>query len=169
MHEAGVSGVRNDVVMNDWRVMVGTALLWTALALLVSVPASTRGTTTIVVAAFGFGTFAAGVALIVEALKRNITGAPRREPPSTCMTPQAAMGGRRGREPAAHRRVADREVLKSCSRVDRPGPKPHSELPRPHVEHEAPRNEPDDEGAVPSEQRGRSGEAERGVGRANPP
>lgn len=65
--------------MNAARSMVGTALLWAALAALNYVPAagdSLRGT---IVAIGGFGAFASGLAFLADALKRDIVAQLRQQ------------------------------------------------------------------------------------------
>ena len=55
-----------------WRKMVGTALLWVAFAALVSISSSSGGERTIIVAVLGFFSFAAGLALFADGIKRDI-------------------------------------------------------------------------------------------------
>ena len=62
-----------------WRKMVGTALLWVALATLIYVPSSGGGARGVLVAGFGFISFASGLALFADGLKRDIVSQLRRE------------------------------------------------------------------------------------------
>ena len=62
------------------RKMVGTALLWAALAALVCVPTSGGGAKSAIVACLGFFSFASGLALFTDGLKRDIVEQLRREP-----------------------------------------------------------------------------------------
>ena len=55
-----------------WRKMVGTALLWVALAALIYVPTSGGGARSVIVACLGFICFATGLALFADGLKRGI-------------------------------------------------------------------------------------------------
>ncbi len=55
-----------------WRKMVGMALLWVALAALVYVPSHGGGAKGAIVACLGFITFASGLALFADGLKRDI-------------------------------------------------------------------------------------------------
>ena len=52
--------------------MVGTALLWVAFAALVYVPSSGGGARGTIVACIGFLSFASGLALFADGLKRDI-------------------------------------------------------------------------------------------------
>lgn len=52
--------------------MVGTALLWVALAALVNVPSAGTNAYAIWIAVMGFVSFAAGLAFFAEGLKRDI-------------------------------------------------------------------------------------------------
>ena len=61
------------------RKMVGTALLWIALAALVYVPSSGGGARGVMVACLGFISFAAGLALFADGLKRDIVEQIRRK------------------------------------------------------------------------------------------
>ena len=54
-----------------WRKMVGTALLWVALAALVYVPSSSGGERAVIVAVLGFFSFCAGLALFTDGVKRD--------------------------------------------------------------------------------------------------
>jgi hypothetical protein len=63
-----------------WMKMVGTALLWVALAALFYVPSSPADITRTVVAALGFVSFAAGLGLFAEGLKRDIVAQLRNRP-----------------------------------------------------------------------------------------
>jgi len=69
----------NTQVKATWRKMVGTALLWAALAALVYVPSSGGGEKGIIVAFLGFFSFATGLALFADGLKRDIVEQVRRE------------------------------------------------------------------------------------------
>ena len=62
-----------------WRKMVGTALLWAALAALVYVPSCGDGGKGTIVAVLGFVSFASGLALFADGLKRDIVAQLRRE------------------------------------------------------------------------------------------
>ncbi|HWN95051.1 MAG TPA: hypothetical protein VNT99_08460 [Methylomirabilota bacterium] len=62
-----------------WRKMVGTTLLWVALAALVYTPSSGGGTRGVIVACLGFISFAAGLALFADGLKRDIVEQIRRK------------------------------------------------------------------------------------------
>jgi len=59
--------------------MVGTALLWAALAALVYVPSSGSGARGAIVACLGFISFASGLALFADGLKRDIIEQLRRD------------------------------------------------------------------------------------------
>ena len=61
------------------RKMIGTALLWVALAALVYVPSSGGGATGTLVACLGFLSFAAGLGLFTDGLKRDIVDQLRRD------------------------------------------------------------------------------------------
>ena len=52
--------------------MVGTALLWVSFAALIYVPSSGGGAKGTVVACLGFVSFASGLALFADGLKRDI-------------------------------------------------------------------------------------------------
>ena len=52
--------------------MVGTALLWVALAALIYVPTSGDSVTGTIAAVTGFAAFALGLALFADGLKRDI-------------------------------------------------------------------------------------------------
>ena len=65
-----------------WRMMVGTALLWVALAGLTRAPANSGDATSLIVAVMGFFAFATGIALFADGLKRDIVQQLRREPPA---------------------------------------------------------------------------------------
>ena len=58
--------------------MVGTALLWMAFSALAYVPSSGGGGNGLMVACLGFLSFAAGLALFAEGLKRDIVQQLRR-------------------------------------------------------------------------------------------
>ena len=62
----------------SWRMMVGTALLWVALSALVYVPLSDGGARGMIVASLGFFSFASGLALFADGLKRDIVAKLRR-------------------------------------------------------------------------------------------
>ena len=62
-----------------WRTMVGTALLWAALAALVYVPSSSGGQRAVIVAVLGFFSFCGGLALVTDGVKRGIVQQLRRE------------------------------------------------------------------------------------------
>lgn len=68
----------NTQMKATWRKMVGTALLWMAFAALVYVPSSSGGGKGLIVACLGFLSFAAGLALFAEGLKRDIVEQLRR-------------------------------------------------------------------------------------------
>lgn len=82
-HTADVSentrNAMNAQMKATWRKMVGTALLWVALAALVYVPSSGGGARTAIVACLGFFSFATGLALFADGLKRDIVAQLRRE------------------------------------------------------------------------------------------
>lgn len=61
----------NSQIKAAWRKMVGTALLWVALAALVSTPSASGGKA-VFIAGLGFLAFACGLALFAEGLKRDI-------------------------------------------------------------------------------------------------
>ncbi len=61
-----------------WRKMVGTALLWVAFAALIYVPSSGGGATSTIVAVLGFVSFASGLAMFADGLKRDIVAELRR-------------------------------------------------------------------------------------------
>jgi len=69
----------NSNMKATWRKMVGTALLWLALAALVYVPSSGGGARGAMVACLGFFSFAAGLALFADGLKRDIVEQIRRK------------------------------------------------------------------------------------------
>ena len=58
--------------MNAVKSMVGTALLWLALAALVYAPSAGDGIRVALVAGLGFVVFAFGLALFADGLKRDI-------------------------------------------------------------------------------------------------
>ncbi|HEY6563446.1 MAG TPA: hypothetical protein VIY86_03070 [Pirellulaceae bacterium] len=64
---------------STWRKMVGTALLWAALAALVYVPSSGDNAKASIVACLGFFSFASGLALFADGLKRDIVEQLRRD------------------------------------------------------------------------------------------
>jgi len=55
-----------------WRKMCGTALLWVALVALVYVPSSSGSAKGAIIACLGFFSFASGLALFADGLKRDI-------------------------------------------------------------------------------------------------
>ena len=59
--------------------MVGTALLWVAFATLTYIPSSGGGGKGAIVACLGFISFATGLALFADALKRDIVAQLRRD------------------------------------------------------------------------------------------
>ncbi len=69
----------NRQMKSTWRKMVGTALLWAALAALVYVPSSGGGAKGAIVACLGFFSFASGLALFADGLKRDIVDQLRRD------------------------------------------------------------------------------------------
>jgi hypothetical protein len=62
-----------------WRKMVGTALLWVALAALMYVSSSSGDERGAIIAGLGFVAFASGLALFADGLKRDIVAQIRRE------------------------------------------------------------------------------------------
>jgi hypothetical protein len=62
-----------------WRKMVGTALLWAALAALVYIPSTSGGERVVIVAVLGFFSFCAGLAIFADGVKRDIVRQLRRE------------------------------------------------------------------------------------------
>lgn len=62
-----------------WRKMCGTALLWVAFAALVYVPSSGGGAKGAIVTVLGFVSFAGGLALFTDGLKRDIVEQLRRD------------------------------------------------------------------------------------------
>ena len=71
--------VMNTQMKATWRKMVGSALLWAALAALVYVPSSGGGARGVIVACLGFFSFATGLALFADGLKRDIVEQLRRD------------------------------------------------------------------------------------------
>ena len=69
----------NTQMKATWRKMVGTALLWAALAALIYVPSSGGGARSTIVACLGFISFATGLALFADGLKRDIVEQLRRD------------------------------------------------------------------------------------------
>ena len=69
----------NTQMKATWRKMVGTALLWIALATLVYVPSSGDNARGAMVACLGFFSFASGLALFADGLKRDIVEQLRRD------------------------------------------------------------------------------------------
>ena len=62
----------NTQMKATWRKMVGTALLWVAFAVLIYIPSSGGGAKGVIVACLGFFSFASGLALFADGLKRDI-------------------------------------------------------------------------------------------------
>jgi hypothetical protein len=62
----------NTQMKATWRKMVGTALLWVALAALIYVPTSTGSAKGTIIALLGFVAFSSGLALFADGLKRDI-------------------------------------------------------------------------------------------------
>jgi hypothetical protein len=62
-----------------WRKMVGIALLWAALAALTYIPLVGGGAKGTIVAFLGFLSFAGGLALFADGLKRDIVEQLRRD------------------------------------------------------------------------------------------
>jgi hypothetical protein len=69
----------NTQMKATWRKMVGTALLWAAFAALVYVPSSGDGARGAIIACIGFLSFASGLALFADGLKRDIVAQLRRD------------------------------------------------------------------------------------------
>ncbi|MDA1277334.1 MAG: hypothetical protein O2960_25290 [Verrucomicrobia bacterium] len=69
----------NKQMKATWRMMVGTALLWAALAALVYVPSSGGVARGAIIACLGFFCFASGLALFADGLKRDIVEQLRRD------------------------------------------------------------------------------------------
>jgi len=69
----------NTQMKATWRKMVGTALLWVALAALIYIPIHTDGSRAAILACLGFVAFAAGLGLFADGLKRDIVAQLRRE------------------------------------------------------------------------------------------
>ena len=69
----------NTQMKATWRKMVGTALLWMAFSALVYVPSSGGGAKAAIVACLGFISFATGLALFADGLKRDIVAQLRRK------------------------------------------------------------------------------------------
>ena len=69
----------NTQMKATWRKMVGMALLWAALAALIYVPSSGGGAKGTIVACLGFLSFASGLALFVDGLKRDMVEHLRRD------------------------------------------------------------------------------------------
>ena len=59
--------------------MVGTALLWAAFSALIYIPSSGGGSGGAIVACLGFFSFASGLALFADGLKRDIVEQLRRD------------------------------------------------------------------------------------------
>lgn len=72
--------IMNAQMKATWRKMVGTALLWVALAALIYVPSSGGSARGAIIAGLGFVAFASGLALFADGLKRDIVEHLRREP-----------------------------------------------------------------------------------------
>lgn len=62
----------NTQMKATWRKMIGTALLWVAIAALVYVPSSGGGAKGAIIAVLGFVAFASGLALFADGLKLDI-------------------------------------------------------------------------------------------------
>ena len=62
----------NTQMKATWRKMIGTALLWVAIAALVYVPSSGGGAKGAIIAVLGFVAFASGLALFADGLKHDI-------------------------------------------------------------------------------------------------
>ena len=69
----------NTQMKATWRKMVGTALLWVAIAALIYIPSSGGGSRSVMVACLGFFSFASGLALFADGLKRDIVEQLRRD------------------------------------------------------------------------------------------
>ena len=69
----------NTQMKATWRKMVGTALLWVAFAALVYTPSSGGGARGTIIACMGFLSFASGLVLFADGLKRDIVDQIRRE------------------------------------------------------------------------------------------
>ena len=69
----------NTPMKATWRKMVGTALLWVGFAALIYMPSSGGGSRGVMVAGLGFLSFAAGLALFADGLKRDIVEQLRRD------------------------------------------------------------------------------------------
>ena len=69
----------NTQMKATWRKMVGTALLWVAFAALIYIPSSGGVSRGVIVACLGFFSFASGLALFADGLKRDIVEQLRRD------------------------------------------------------------------------------------------
>ena len=69
----------NTKMKATWRKMVGTALQWVAFATLIYVPSSGGGGRGVMAACLGFFSFATGLALFADGLKRDIVEQLRRD------------------------------------------------------------------------------------------
>lgn len=69
----------NTLFKAKWRMLVGTAFLWVALAAMMYVPASGSDMRGVIVAGLGFLFFAAGLMLFASGLKRDIVAQLLRE------------------------------------------------------------------------------------------
>ena len=69
----------NTQMKSTWRKMVGTALLWVALGALVYGPSAGGGLKCAIIAGLGFVSFASGLALFADGLKREIVAQIRRD------------------------------------------------------------------------------------------
>ena len=69
----------NTQMKATWRKMVGTALLWVAFSALIYIPSSGGGSRGVIVACLGFFSFASGLALFADGLKRDIVEQLRRD------------------------------------------------------------------------------------------
>ena len=69
----------NTQMKATWRKMVGTALLWVAFAALIYMPSSGGGARGTIIAVLGFVSFASGLALFADGMKRDIVEQLRRD------------------------------------------------------------------------------------------
>jgi hypothetical protein len=74
-----IMSAMNTQMKATWRKMVGTALLWAAFATLIYVTSSGGGARAVIVACLGFVSFASGLALFADGLKRDIVEQLRRD------------------------------------------------------------------------------------------
>ena len=68
-----------DGIQISWRKLIGTALLWVAIAAAVYVPSTSGAVESTVVAGLGFLSFALGLSLFAEGVQRDIVLQLRRE------------------------------------------------------------------------------------------